>query len=287
MIGIYIALYDMLNDDDEVIRQDAASLVSWIFSKPSPSPSTMDKRNMSLMPLAATCEILNFLGYSYRDSKTLCVEAILRLTGSSPTDCTRIVEDVAAIIDEKSPREMKLISFGELLGQARKEDNTLFIEERQNLFIDDVREAERWADILEVLSHSVVEKFTTAFEEWVLAGLLALLDSAKEIDGPLGWTSKPEVFALGMRVIIAARILLNWINEGFSQVKKDEVCRFLEQLVEISGWTGLHGLWIRGANLVLNSEVKAPSDSFIIQLSPGLFCNKTPQKTQAPNQTGS
>lgn len=251
MIGMYIALYDMLNDDDEVIRQDAASIVSWIFSRPSSSPGTADKGNLSLMPLAATCEILNFLGYSYRDSVTLCVEAILRLTGSSSTNGTRIVEDVAAIMEEKLSREMKLIPLRELLGQAGKEDNALFVEERQNLFIDDVREAERWADILKVLSHSAVEKFAPAFEEWVLEGLSALLDSAKEIDGPLGWTSKPEVFALGMRVIIAARVLLDWIDEGYSRIRKEEVRRFLEQLVEIGGRTGLHGLWIRRANLVL------------------------------------
>ena len=249
VMGAFLAFYDLLNDDDEENRRDAAHSVSSVFSDPSSYSKPQDEGKISLMPLASASELLSFLRSSYRDSPDLCSEAILRLTGPSSEYGSRIVAGVPTSTKEKSSNGMGLTSFKVLFGQARKEDNVLFVEERQNLFIDDVREAERWAEVLQDLSYAAVEGFVSYLETWVLEGLAVLLDAANEEDGPLGWTSKPDVFAMGLRVIVAAEVLLKWIMKGHSKVETEMVRHYLKELAEIGRRTKLHGLWIQRAEL--------------------------------------
>lgn len=87
----------------------------------------------------------------------------------------------------------------------------------------------------------------------MLDGLAALTETARrEGDGALGWTSKAEVFALGMRVICAAEVVLGWKVEG---VEAGSVRRTLRELVDVRSGEGVHGLWVEKIEAVLEREV--------------------------------
>src|SRR5690606_17180072 len=94
--------------------------------------------------------------------------------------------------------------------EERKEDTALFSQEKQNLYKDDVMDTVFWANLLRSLSSRPIPSvYVSDLTAWVLDGLSVLTETAKnEVDGPLGWTNKAEVFTLGFRVICAADVVL-------------------------------------------------------------------------------
>ena len=120
------------------------------------------------------------------------------------------------------------------LALALGEDDSLFAQEEQNLFIDDVREINLWTTLLSEIpfqSFSVPrQEFAQGddqprrpimifeFAAWV-ADAVDVLNNTMREDGPLGWTSKPPAFKMAFRVLRCANALLeydsklsNWSN---------------------------------------------------------------------------
>ena len=241
LLGIYLTIYDILVDDDEDIRNQGASIVSWILSDPTLDTDTGEMQNLSLMPLTAKSRLLSFVKSGYVDSVVLCVEAVQRLTGTPPFIYR---SGNGNSLDETT--NLQLPPVGSLLQEVGQEDTTLFIEEKQNLFKDDVDNAEQWASVLRSLSSRAIPlTVASQVETWVLHGLLVLVDTASnERDGPLGWTSKPAVFTLGMRVILGAQVVLHWAGNGVIISKYDTLRNLLEKLIEVGGATAVHISWL-------------------------------------------
>ncbi|RJE17169.1 HEAT repeat protein, partial [Aspergillus sclerotialis] len=97
------------------------------------------------------------------------------------------------------------------MSEFRKESTVLFVEEKQNLFINEIREVDVWIKSLFHLTETAYDGSSIAeLCGWVSEGLSYLYgfaDGNVEMDGPLGWTTKPETFTLGMRVISLALAL--------------------------------------------------------------------------------
>ena len=246
LLDVYLCLYDTLLDDDEEIRHQGASIVSWVLSEPAPNAMPDDNGSLSLSPLAANVRFLSFLASSYRESTALCIDALRRLTG------TRCLEAMALQVrsDFNCAEEavcLQLPSVGDQLRTARQEDTALFVEEKQNLFKDEVQEAERWADVLRQLSSTALDSSIPAeINTWVLGGLAILTDTAKaEFDGPLGWTTKPPVFTLGMQVILAAEVVLYWIRMGYCKIDDEKMKSALTTLEEVGKHSSLHVIWLK------------------------------------------
>lgn len=240
LLPVYLALYDTLNDDDEEIRDIGAEIVSWILSTTSTRfPSG------SLIPPAARDRFSTFLAQNYSELANLFTEALFRLTVQTKEDnCPENTKSATAGLF--APVQDRLVS-------ARKEDISLFMEEKQNLFEDEVREAETWSRVLKQLSESAYdEKAAAEFSEWVVKGIEALTNIAKsEVDGPLGWTSKPEVFTLGMQVILGAGVLQHWSKAGGVGAADACVSGRLEELRDAGRKSFLHERWIDSIELVL------------------------------------
>ncbi|KAI9843321.1 MAG: hypothetical protein M1830_007712, partial [Pleopsidium flavum] len=115
-----------------------------------------------------------------------------------------------------------------------------------NLFIDEVREAEVWSRVLTLLSAAAYDDNTAAdFSNWITEGLSTLTETAEsEVDGPLGWTSKADVSALGMRVIFGASVLLHWEKAGIVHGCGARVLEELEALRGAGRKSLLHEMWI-------------------------------------------
>ncbi|EEY20614.1 conserved hypothetical protein [Verticillium alfalfae VaMs.102] len=161
---VLLALYDALNDDDEEVRALAA-----LASRPVLASQT-------LLPLRAADSLLQLLHSSYSQLPAYHAAVAQRLTSTS--------------------------SAAQQLATALHFDDALFAVEEQNQYIDEVREAQRWAGAYESLPAGVDD---AALGGWAADGLKALKEHVeKERDGPLGWTGMPDAYAVCIRVLVAA-----------------------------------------------------------------------------------
>jgi len=160
---------------------------------------------MSLVPLAACEEFVKYLVFLYGSTASFGCSVVQRMTGSNES-----------ILESDS---VSLKSAEAQFAEALREDDALFVEEEQNLFIDEVREIKLWSDVLgELPQHaqeylhersvdSVHSRPLAALAVWTVDGL-GILNKTLKADGPLGWTSKPSTFAASMRVLVCVNAVL-------------------------------------------------------------------------------
>ncbi|OJD11200.1 hypothetical protein AJ78_07986 [Emergomyces pasteurianus Ep9510] len=232
MLDIYLTLYGMLNDDDEDIRYLAAQTGSILFSL------ELDNTNQTipLLPLAASSKLVDILADNFTNTFTLFAEAMGRFLGL-PINLS----------GAKSNDTITLTPVSRLLTEFQTENTVLFQEEKQNLFVEDVREVETWAKVLSRLL--VVQRngsFTLQFYSWVADGLSALTEATAEAsgDGILGWISNPDVFTLGIRVIRGAKILMCVPPSETLVLDKTIIRQKLDNLWKVGQKNGIHHRWL-------------------------------------------
>ncbi|EAW14308.1 THADA/TRM732 family protein [Aspergillus clavatus NRRL 1] len=242
-LEIYLILYDMLNDDDEELREIAAATASWVISYSSVSPS----KSVTLAPLYASELFSRFLVENYPQSSVLCTTIMRYMTGEAPR--------ISGSVDTP---EFRVVA--DQLQEQMKESTILFEEEKQNLFIDDVREIDDWsARLLQMTGSSFNTVNVQGVATWVHAGLAymsAFITEERGKDGLLGWASKPETFTLGVRVISLAGVLVSqnfaaaeYLGETRASIKT-QLEAFLDQ-----GQVGLlHSDWCRRIQQALQSS---------------------------------
>ncbi|PYH62216.1 THADA/TRM732 family protein [Aspergillus niger CBS 101883] len=232
LLEIYLVLYDMLNDDDEELRDLAASTASWVLSCSSVSPT----KAVALSPLNASELLSKFIAENYASSRLLCQRTMAYIADQEP---------------RLSCATPKFISFLGRLSELRKESTILFEEEKQNLFIDEVREVDVWSARLRQLSESSYnEDSLNALFSWASNGLSSLgeiLAKEAEKDGLLGWASKPETFTLGVRLFSVAGAVISkdsaasrLLGQGQVEVLKEK----LQALLASGEASLLHDDWV-------------------------------------------
>jgi hypothetical protein len=171
------ALYDTLNDDDDEVRDVGSAAASSILGD-------------FLVPLEASRRLLQWLCRTFGDTASFRAAVASRMTGASN-----------ALSSEQDwvPAETQL-------NKAVQFDDSLFVIEEKNLYVDEIRESRRWAGVFTSLEWSSDTDTVTRLEDWLwrqggTARLLQLLD---EDDGPLGWASDPKVFAVCSRMILSS-----------------------------------------------------------------------------------
>jgi hypothetical protein len=230
-----LLIYDSLNDDDEEIREAAAEVASRALRLPEqaypPKP---------VLPMVASHQLARSLGKTFSDSKSLCNEAISRIRGSA------------------LETEERGVSTLQTFAKAREENTSLFITEKQNLYLEDVREALLWSAVARGLQSAAVTKKTFEYlRSWVHESLRLLLDTTRsEHDDALGWSSKPEVFVFAMRALCGASVLLHWSAVmDPSHYNGSTILKILGQLVETGRQNGLHGILLDRAEKVLQRSI--------------------------------
>src|SRR5436190_1234374 len=126
-LDIYLLLYDMLNDDDEELRDVAAVTASLLLS----GPGSRQTQTLALLPTAASFHMTEFLIENYASSPQILRESIRRFLGARPSDSALIEVDM-------------FVPVSTLLFGYPKGSSLLFAEEKQNLFIDHAKEARIW-----------------------------------------------------------------------------------------------------------------------------------------------
>ncbi|KAK6864176.1 hypothetical protein PG995_000704 [Apiospora arundinis] len=179
-----LALYDALNDDDEEIREVAAMATEPILGR-------------SVVAMEANRRLLAWLvehyGATTSTGNELQIQVASRMMGHYPLT-SRLRSDT--VLGQWQPAEQQLAS-------AMRFDDSLFVIEEQNLYIDEVREARRWRVAFQGISYNdnSSSEVLAALVEWTTSGLKTLARLAESDDGVLGWASKPDVFAICTRVV--------------------------------------------------------------------------------------
>ncbi|GAP87413.1 putative heat repeat protein [Rosellinia necatrix] len=198
-----LALYDALTDDDVEIRETAAKSASSILGS-------------ALVPVEAGARLLRWLAAHFRREPDFLIHTAGRMVGHN-FGATSFVATHTTEGDFTRVGGLGWVPAEIQLAEAMRFDDSLFVIEEHNQYIDEVREAKRWADVFSSLdlpgSRDAHDSANGALAGWTLAGLRALTDivqsdSTADGDGPLGWTSKPQVFAICARILICASTLV-------------------------------------------------------------------------------
>jgi hypothetical protein len=204
------ALYDALNDDDDEIRDIAAVASKEILGG-------------SMIPMQAADSLLAWLGPRYETSQQFASLVTGRMTGRNFLSMTTRVVEAEELLTSWVPAATQL-------SRSLVFDDALFVIEEQNLYIDKVREAERFRQVLlsiiktsgAVEAHAAAS--VAALKVWTMDGMRALLRTINEqgYDGPLGWTSNPAVFIICARILLSASVLSSLEgSESISSAQQD------------------------------------------------------------------
>lgn len=195
-ITLYSILYDFLNDDDEEVRGLASSTTSFLLK------SAVGGINLQLSPLAACHRLSCYIAERFTSDEGFHLTAFSRLM-LPPSVEFYDLESFSAIALRQSVRNQ--------LDAARHETYDLFEQERQNLYVDDVREIDIWYSALGKVSHTLLYDFVDLVGDWAVEGLRELTAALPGLtSGPFGILSKLEIVTLFMRVIRVADLALQW-----------------------------------------------------------------------------
>ena len=205
-----LLLYDTLNDDDEEIRDVGAVTVS------SLAAACENDFSRALCPLAAAKWLINYLTNHFHHSDQLVASGVERLLAQSPSQITRSVF---------TPLRTQLES---ALGNN---DDRIFAEEEQNLYIDHVREVEVWTDVLKKTAPAVHVRLFVGLRNWAVDAFDCLDDYRRDLPGPFGLASRPEVYILVSRARAASDVASSWAQElGMTDRTLGEIHQQMKEL---------------------------------------------------------
>jgi len=243
MVVIFLALYDTLVDDEEDVRDQGAKTTSFVLSTVNAEDVEATK-SLSLSPPAAKIELMSLLASKYRNSGELWLEAVFRLVGTVSSSGLQVANLQNAAFQKLMKGHKAVPAFTpvlQLYQKATVEQNTVFEEEKQNLYIDTVKEADAWAGLIIQLDCSTWDKdVASRLFTWATQGLECLSKKLENFtDGPLGVVSRPEVYTIIVRVLVAAKVLITRPGESS---RKEQLTALLQKLTSIGEQMALHEL---------------------------------------------
>lgn len=234
-------MYRLTNDDDEDVRNVAARTACSIIQAASQDNAALD-----LLPIPAGAKLVEIMTQRFNTSTDLAMVAMSALFSRG-------------------------ISATTILADANRQDTALFIQEKQNLFIDEAREARLWSHVLvNMSSKAVTQEAAQEMARWTMEGLDTLLTTLEaNADGPLGWKRRPEIFVLGLKIIYAAEVLL--VLRGrlrkLKGVNGSEIRKKLMALLKQGQEKEMHPLWLEQSQRVLERAIVRGAGSVARNLS--------------------
>ncbi|GAD96200.1 HEAT repeat protein [Paecilomyces variotii No. 5] len=261
-IDIYLILYDMLNDDDEELREISAAVASQLLSYSSVSP----ERAVAVAPLTASKLLAEFIKTHYKCSRHLFRDAVRRVVGQP-------------ISSAAGGPQRRLVPVSQIASEYLKESTVLFVEEKQNLYIDDIREIKVWTGVLFGLEanasdHTILQEFSG----WVTEGLSYFTKLAlSSNDGLLGWASKTDMFVLGMRVLSASKFLMSQTSMALGHLEEDRLLlkEHMQSFLEAGRSANLHADWLSKLESSSALQRKQPDASYLIERQQNTILDKT------------
>ncbi|KAH8653169.1 putative death-receptor fusion protein-domain-containing protein [Tricladium varicosporioides] len=203
LLPAFMSVYTGLQDDDDKIRQISAETVSHLTGNPSASA-------------AATEELIVWLGNKYHGKTMFAWNVIFKLTTGN---ADFVFDELDIKMTEPSDARAQF-------SESLQEDTLLFAIEKQNLWVDDVREVKRWASAFQCLPKECVAGLLDPEDkspmkelvQYTSNGLEALLHQLENEDGVLGWSFRPVAFTMCTRLLICANCVISYAAKSFLQV---------------------------------------------------------------------
>ena len=260
--SLYVCLYDFLVDDDVRVREAAASATGVLLSN-----NTWDEADVwflwglarshisSVTPSAAASAILYNVWQVHKTSVILWIEALRRIIGNRNSCMAKArllsmyPEQVNTTVNSREnsfllPSKHK--SFNEMLLETKSFNDDTFVVEKQNLYIDEIQEIQRWTDLMQRLrpdsQMSVIAADTIT---WIHQGLTSLYDEVctPEASRPVDWITQTDATILIIRISQAVKMQARWhYNEV--HIDEDALSQSRSQIREIykKGKERLHPL---------------------------------------------
>ncbi|KUI56306.1 tRNA (cytidine(32)-2'-O)-methyltransferase non-catalytic subunit TRM732 [Cytospora mali] len=232
-----LALYNTLTDDDDEIRDVGSIAAAFITS------GGAQQHPQPLVVIDAADALLTWTQQHFGRTNEFRAYATCRLVGDPLVAIDIGVQDLSAWT---SPEQQ--------FTAALAVDESLFAVEEQNLFIDEVRETNRWAAIFKgiewdfdelegpdgsVKKTLIMDSSLTALKAWAEKALEVLAGQVQVDDGPLGWASRAEAFALCHRVLVCGKVLAEVLGE---EDQGATIAGLLSRVGEAGRASRLHGL---------------------------------------------
>jgi Putative death-receptor fusion protein (DUF2428) len=204
-IHVLSLVYDQLNDDDEDVREVAQRTALMIIHEQRRGL----RSSLSLCALGARELILDLLVKQFRTCSALSKLALQRIVGSK---FIGLQEPDAALHSSFSD------GVSDRLDNIQTSMNDLFAEEKQNLYIDEVNEVNKWSNVLDCCDLQSLEvKWRVAASKWCsegLGALVSLLQTNRQADckammklHPMHSTYNADILLLFTRAVKLATIL--------------------------------------------------------------------------------
>ncbi|KAI7780156.1 hypothetical protein LA080_016345 [Diaporthe eres] len=239
-----LSLYNTLVDDDDEIRDVGASATAFITS---PDPHVLSPQ--PLVAVDAADALLSWLQERFGHTNEFRAYVACRLVGDPIVAIDIGVQDLTVWA---SPEQQ--------FAEALEVDESLFAVEEQNLFIDEVRETQRWADVFTGLPRDydqtegddgvagkvlIMDSSLDALKGWVEKALEVLAIQVGQDDGPLGWASMADAFALCHRVLVSGQVMAELLGEEGTVIASS-----LARIKDIGQTSRLHGLLLSSLDRV-------------------------------------
>ena len=226
-----LAVYDCLLDDDEDVRSIGAQVAVKIVKGLDIVTESDD-----VVPDVAARMLSSHMNSAYPDSAILAFGCCKRLLGQH--------------------FDHHLLSPKNLLHKALQADTTLFGEEKQNLYLDEIKEAQLWSRLLKSMSKdSSLRHIADVLRSWAIDGIECLTTKAEvEEDGALGWATNPEVLTLGMRVLCTIDVLLGWSAAQKIDLDHSALVERLQRFANAGKQADVPGLWMQTIEQILTSS---------------------------------
>ncbi|GAB7360221.1 hypothetical protein MBLNU230_g7981t1 [Neophaeotheca triangularis] len=224
--------YDLLNDDEEELRLEAADTACRILGLHE------EGFQAHRMPLVACQKLVFFIVHRWNGRRQLAEIAFTRAFGRNGGG---------------------MISVAQQLADSSQDNTALFAEEKQNLYIDEAREVRLWSQVaMRLDAHAAPKRMVRELSHWVVQGLQAMEKKLRnEVDGPLGWTTKTEIFVLGLQLIYGVEMLLNLSARGGKlSTKPSELRSRLACLLAVSDRGGMNAMWKAEIHRILGDAAR-------------------------------
>ena len=208
LLPIYFGLYDAMNDDDDEVREIAATATSAIFSNRSCGEKA--KESLDLSPPAARTRLMIFLADRYKNFSVFWDQALARATGDAlGSRVLKVINPSCDLTWSHMLQYHRQLSYElrvDPVNAPRSSRSILFQEEKQNLYLDPVREANIWTqmfmqtDMINKAWASQIANHSCIMADSLLLKLRMSMESRGE-DGSLGPFTDQDLFAYAYCVI--------------------------------------------------------------------------------------
>jgi hypothetical protein len=232
-LQLCLAVYDLLNDDDEDIRLLGTEITSNLAQA-----SKQKSRVTVLEPSEARNRLLRLMARRWPNDETFAAAALERAFSSLKQESDGSIKDQ--------------------MERAAVVNSALFAEEKQNLYIDEAQEAKVWKDVTLRLHPSALPRgILDQLARRICIGLDELAHGAGSRPmGALRWDLNPDVFTFGLQIVYGVEVLLHAANSGRRLAMPPSLVRSkLVALCFATSGTRINVIWEKELRRVLEKAV--------------------------------